>query len=96
MIVFAVAFFHPVQLLADHGEHHCPDRQAECRAPNSALLVGVLEHFEGEGRDECSGGEGEHSRQHPLWELKAPPGQGTQHQGARSDQAEQNRLSHAS
>jgi hypothetical protein len=96
MIVFAVTFCHPVQPLADHGEHHRPDRQAQCRSPNASFLVGVLEHLKGEGRDECSGGERKHARQHPLWELQSPTGQGTQHQGARSDHAEQNRLSHAS
>jgi len=96
MIVFAVAFCHPVQPLADYGEHHCPDPQAQCRSPNASFLVGVLEHLKGEGPDECSGGEGKHSRQHPLWELQSPTGEGTQHQGARRDHAEQNRCSHAS
>ena len=73
MVVFAVAFCHPVQPLADQGEHHRPDRQAECRAPNASLLVGVLEHLKGEGRDECSGGEGKHRRQHPLGSRSRPP-----------------------
>ena len=72
MIVFSVAFCHPVQPLADQGEHHCPDRQAECRSPNASFLVGVLEHLKGEGRDECSGGEGKHRRQHPLGKLEKP------------------------
>ena len=34
----------------------------------------------------------EHPRQHPLGELQSPTDQGAQHQGARSDHAEQNRL----
>ena len=59
--------------------------------------IAVLKHsLKGEGRDQSSGGEGKHSRQYPLWELESPTGQGTQHQGVRSDHAEENRLSHAS
>lgn len=72
MIIFPVAFCHPVQQQADHGKDDCPDRQAECRSPNVSLLVGILEHLKDEGRDECFGGEGKHRRKHPLWELESP------------------------
>ena len=96
MIIFSVTLCHSVKPPADQGEDQCADRQAECRSPDAALLVGVLEHLKGEGRDKCSGSERKHRSKHPLRERESPAGQGAKHQCARSDHTIEKRLSHAS